>query len=267
MRVFGIAAAMALLVVSTLSADRLNSPATALNLTPVQESNHVSAVDSTQHHTLNVCTHCNQPATHNCLSGNCQGGHVAGNCATGSCGAVRTDHCGSTAGFPGRCGRQGPGCCGNLWDNYCNDRKPCFSSRSPRRHVGLPSLAIPVGFGCLICGDRPLQKPCFTQAVALPSLNLGRLRCRAGCDTNCDTGCDARCDSNASPVMSSPVSPSQPVPAHVPVDGPAVSPQETEAMPPPNPSARRGIFPFSLKRRAHSEASPYSARKGNFLPF
>ncbi len=91
--------------------------------------------------------------------------------------------CGSQSGamgqYPGGCCERDASCCASLWANYCDEKKPCWTPESPRRHS--MGLGIPI--------------------PSLPSLHCGWLHHKCGAaDSNCDDrlNCDTtQCDASA----------------------------------------------------------------------
>lgn len=224
MRVIGLIVAVVLATVGNL-------PAEPVLYHPADQHQH--------HHTEAVATTAHGHADH----------HVQGCRADTGC--LHQQPCGNIDGFPGKCGYHGPGCCASLWDNYCQERRPCFGGKLSRR-----GLHLPVGCKDQGCCDRPLLQPCFTKPL-LPTglgLHFGSASCDAAesCDEpQCDTGCDVQDLSHIRPTYRDAEPASQPLPHNS-------VPEATS-----DPSARKGFFPFSLRlpARGPSDASAKSASR------
>ena len=154
--------------------------------------------------------------------------------------ARRADHCGSIAGFPGGCG-DGPGCCGNLWNTYCQDRKPCWTPGSRRYPM---KVYVPV-MGCGPygpCGGS-VKKPGFSSylrrvpRIPAPHLDMSHfsgLFMHLTGHIKCDDGC-VPVDRLEDSTLQAP----QPADIHV---------EDDDAVPAPSPaeSVERSFLPFKI---------------------
>jgi hypothetical protein len=149
--------------------------------------------------------------------------------------------------------------CASLWANYCQEKKDCRHTISPRRSIcGHPGCT----GGC--CGF-PFQNSDCRPGLCLPSLPCFRLHhvgtndCAATDCSGFDASCAAGGDSNdlggaealsTDPAVGSGVTPAaedveeappQPEPAE---EADAPPPAPTPALPTPDDSARRWFLPF-----------------------
>jgi hypothetical protein len=171
-------------------------------------------------------------------------GHPAAHTAGHACPTCRTHgaHHGSLGQYPGGCCERDAQCCASLWANYCQEKKPCWTPESPRRHADVDGFGIPM--------------------PSLPSLSMPKLPC-GWFGKRChsvDAPCDLRlnCD-----TVQSDLSVTAPAvdaaPGFEVLDGAG----DVQQPVPPDletPSARRKSSPFGWKLPSPADLNPFKDR-------
>lgn len=137
---------------------------------------------------------------------------------------------GSLGQYPGGCCENDASCCAALWENYCRDKKPCWTPGSPRRDACHSGFGIPVPH---IPKMHLPSLPSFCHHKFLHKTN--------SCDDSLACDCDQTIAAMEHEVMQGATDDVLPGSGNVDDAG------NVQPMPEPLDEARRTSLPFGLK--------------------